>query len=493
MFRSTRGYEYDSCKAHSSRDPPTSDGNGVRDIELKHKQTAPAGADFDPPQGGPIHEQRGLVPMPPHPIPTPPHVHTSIIGNSSDLVAIAIQECIQGTPDLSPECCIYRVPERFLKGNEEFYKPRVVGIGPYFRSTSYVKTKYVDAFFRRYKLNLDACLGLVRAWEAKARSYYVEDIELSSDQFTFTMLMDATFVLELMLRHHFSRYRGNCDPIFHKPRMIEDVYHDILLIENQLPFFVLEGLYLYMQIGASTGDHHLSFTELTHDFFKHFLQIDECPANLDQVNHFVDFIRRHYLALPPPQKDEQKHNAMVHEIPPSVTALDEAGVKFETIKGSASLLNIEFNNGCLKIPNFVVDDWTETLFRNLIAFEHRFGTEKYISQFMFLMMCMIRTSKDADLLMDYGVISSMLGSSKDLSILFNHISRDVGFEKPFYYFQICANLNAYCKTRRHRWKAILKRDYFNTPWKIASTIAAIVLLVLTFTQTVCSILSLPKT
>ncbi|ONH95920.1 hypothetical protein PRUPE_7G096100 [Prunus persica] len=422
----------------------------------------------------------------------------SIIGNSSDSVAIAIQQLIRSTPDLRPECCIYNVPERFRKGNEEFYKPRVVAIGPYhFKDASYAmcKPKYVDAFFRRNKLNLDHCLGLVRAWEAKARSYYVKHIELSSDKFTFIMLMDATFVLELMLRHHFSRYRDNCDPIFHKPRMIEDVYHDILLIENQLPFFVLEGL--YEQIGTNSltpGDDHLSFTMLTHEFFKHFVKIDKFPAHVvsanDQVNHFVDFIRRYYLAPPPPQEDQQKHNANVHEIPPSVTALDEAGVKFETIKGSASLLNIEFKNGRLKIPNFIVDDWTETLFRNLIAFEQCHDTEKYISQFMFLMMCMIRTSKDADLLMDSGVISSMLGSSKDLSILFNHINRDVGFGEPFHYFQICANLNAYCNTPRHRWKAILKRDYFNTPWKLASTIAAIILLVLTFIQTICSILSL---
>ncbi|PQQ12013.1 UPF0481 protein [Prunus yedoensis var. nudiflora] len=151
-----------------------------------------------------------------------------ITGHSSDSVAIAIQECIRRTPDLWPECCIYKVPERFVKGNEEFYEPRVVSIGPYhLKDTCYVmcKPKNVDAFFRRNNLNLDHFLGLVRAWEAKARSYYVEHIELSSDQFTFIMLMDATFVLELMLRHHFSRYRDNCDPIFHKPRMIEDVYH----------------------------------------------------------------------------------------------------------------------------------------------------------------------------------------------------------------------------------------------------------------------------
>ncbi|XP_021800034.1 uncharacterized protein LOC110744375 [Prunus avium] len=96
-------------------------------------QTAPADAHFKPPQDGPIQvEEGGRKDVP------APRVHTSNsdpvakliesiysvpksfrkgnkeeprIGNSSDLVAIAIQECIRRTPDLSPECCIYKVPE----------------------------------------------------------------------------------------------------------------------------------------------------------------------------------------------------------------------------------------------------------------------------------------------------------------------------------------------------------------------------------------------
>ncbi|KAM7493079.1 hypothetical protein LguiB_027688 [Lonicera macranthoides] len=55
-----------------------------------------------------------------------------------------------------------------------------------------------------------------------------------------------------------------------------------------------------------------------------------------------------------------------------------------------------------------------------------------------------------------------------------------------------SKLNAYCKDPRHKWKATLKHDYFNSPWRTASTSAAIVLLALTFIQTVCSILGAAK-
>ncbi|KAM7490198.1 hypothetical protein LguiA_033119 [Lonicera macranthoides] len=70
---------------------------------------------------------------------------------------------------------------------------------------------------------------------------------------------------------------------------------------------------------------------------------------------------------------------------------------------------------------------------------------------------------------------------------------------PLYFFENYnvqqkppSELNAYCKDPRHKWKATLKHDYFNSPWRTASTSAAIVLLALTFIQTVCSILGATK-
>ncbi|RXH81633.1 hypothetical protein DVH24_035054 [Malus domestica] len=99
---------------------------------------------------------------------------------------------------------------------------------------------------------------------------------------------------------------------------------------------------------------------------------------------------------------------------------------------------------------------------------------------------MIRTSKDVDILIERGIISSMLGSNTDLVALFDRISK-MGW--PHDYLDLCRELHDYCTSNPwHKWKATLKRDYFDTPWKIASTIAAVILL-LTFMQTVCSFLS----
>ncbi|BAU01811.1 hypothetical protein VIGAN_11113000 [Vigna angularis var. angularis] len=64
---------------------------------------------------------------------------------------------------------------------------------------------------------------------------------------------------------------------------------------------------------------------------------------------------------------------------------------------------------------------------------------------------------------------------------------------PFFnshYFSLCNSLNDFYENPCNKYKAIFIHDYFNTPWKIASTTAAIMLLFLTFIQTVCSINSL---
>ncbi|ONH95922.1 hypothetical protein PRUPE_7G096200 [Prunus persica] len=433
--------------------------------------------------------------------------------NPRDQVAILIEGKMRGTPPFSPDCAIYQVPERFRNGNEQHYKPRVVPIGPYhsyhgsFPQMQSYKLKYVEAFTSRNGLGfIDQCLGFVRSCEIIARRYYVVPIDLSSDDFAELMLVDAIFVLELILRYQFAQYIDDGDRIYHKPRMIADVFLDVvLLIENQIPFFLLEGLY---DLVDSRYKGNLSFfVDLTHEFLKDYVKIDEFPADhapVPQVNHgvkhFVDFIRYYYL--PPSPVEGENHDRpregenpnshpRVEEIPPSVTVLDDAGVQFVTRRTTFSL-DIQFNNGSLIIPNFRVDDWTETLFRNLIAFEQCHDHQmKYISQFIFLMGGMINTSKDVDLLIEHGIISSMLGSNDDLSALFNRIGQGVAVNAQTYrYLILSQRLNAYCKAPWHIWKAILNRDYFNTPWKLASTIAAIILLVLTLIQTICSILSL---
>jgi hypothetical protein len=100
---------------------------------------------------------------------------------------------------------------------------------------------------------------------------------------------------------------------------------------------------------------------------------------------------------------------------------------------------------------------------------------------------LINTVKDVDLLVQKGILVNWLGNHEAVTTLVNNLlTRVVNTNMNSNYSDLCKDLNTFYKDPRHSWKATLRRDYFSTPWRIASTVAAIILLVLTFIQTVRS-------
>lgn len=178
--------------------------------------------------------------------------------------------------------------------------------------------------------------------------------------------------------------------------------------------------------------------------------------------------------------------------------LRKAGVKFRSGEGNC-LFEIEFSKGVLTIPKLIVNDMTETFFRNLIAYEQCGYLGYYsedITSYVILMDGFINTHHDVDLLVKQGIVKNELGESQQVADLFNNLYREVVTESSIFYFdKLCEDLNDYSRDRFHElkascftWRMMLRRDYFSNPWSFMSVLAAIVLLLLTIIQTVCSIL-----
>lgn len=420
-----------------------------------------------------------------------------------DPVVTLVNELLENLSPLSSDRCIYRVPVSLRKVNAEAYTPRVVSIGPFhlgklgFQAMEKQKLQYLQSLRRRVNLKFEDCVTILRAEEKKARNCYAETIELSSDEFIKVLLVDGCFILELLLRSYYRTlaagarsHPGNLidegDLILSNPYMISDVILDMILLENQLPFFVLSLLYDFVS-------HHSlgplpSILNLVHEFFRSITNIDQCPANIStlQVAHFVDLLRLYYS---PNFPSSGSKDTLMFGFSPSATRLHEAGVKFERITSSC-LLDLEFVNGVLKIPDLRIHDSTEIFFRNLIAFEQCHCTDRYIIHYMTLLGSIINTPADVDLLMDQGIITSIAGSSEDICALLNTVGKEAVLGDVCHFFRLCEDLNAYCKTPWNKWKATLKRDYFHTPWAVISIVGAIILLILTFIQAVCSLISL---
>ncbi|CAK9154346.1 unnamed protein product [Ilex paraguariensis] len=173
----------------------------------------------------------------------------------------------------------------------------------------------------------------------------------------------------------------------------------------------------------NNGEEIPSILKLTYKHFKSFLTLNKYPDNIstNEVKHFPDFLR--HCHLPSSPNGWQKRDPAI-EFSPSATRLHEAGIKFEVKKNSSCLFDVEFTNGVLQIPYLEIDDLTETLFRNLIAYEQCHCKEKYIIHYMALIDSMINTHKDVDLLIHHRIITSRLGSNEDVMMLFNNICKE---------------------------------------------------------------------
>ncbi|RYR00435.1 hypothetical protein Ahy_B07g088553 [Arachis hypogaea] len=174
----------------------------------------------------------------------------------------------------------------------------------------------------------------------------------------------------------------------------------------------------------------------------------------------------------------------------SATELKEAGVKFEVKKASQCLLDLQLSGHTLRIPFFRVEDITEVIVRNLLAFEQcHCINESYLADYIAVLDFLINTDKDVDLLIKNGIIENWLGDSNAVAKMFNDLGVNIMYpDFNVQYSLIFQRLNAFCARPWNKKVATLRRDYCNTPWKMVASIAGIFLLVLTVVQTVFSIL-----
>lgn len=417
---------------------------------------------------------------------------------------------------LVSRCCIYKVPQKIRKLNEEAYTPSIVSIGPFhhgdkrLESMEDLKLRYLKSFLERtHQKGLRDCIGYIKKSEEIIRCSYSETIEQNSDDFVKIILTDACFIIEYFLR---SLEWPQEDPLLSKPWLRCDVKLDLILLENQLPWFVLEDLFNLTEPCCINGEVSSFFDVAFHYFKVHFLQ-SILPSGANNSKFTINYFHEHYqqYIMKPDQVSMQLHNLTdllrIFYLPPdrlpkreretvkhlySASQLVESGVKLHVGDEDQSVLELQFSKGVLTIPRFEVCHWTETLIRNVVAFEQcHYPFQTYITDYIILLDFLIDTSQDVDTLVDKGIMTNTLGDSIAVANMINNLCLNVVQENiSGGYILLCRKLNCFYEDPSHKYKAIFIHDYFSTPWKIASFIAAIVLLLLTLIQATCSVISL---
>ncbi|KAI4332464.1 hypothetical protein L6164_017370 [Bauhinia variegata] len=324
---------------------------------------------------------------------------------------------------ITDDCCIYRVPYDAREVNPGAYTPNFISIGPLHRfdqrlqNMKMYKHIYFKQFVSRAKNKLEDLISAVKEEEPRLRRCYKELLQMSSDELVKVILEDACFIVELFYKRFHKERKSNDYKMFHPSIDI-----DLLLLENQVPFFILEKL--YDLVFASQHRNLPSFLQLSIKYFSH-----HNGQNLEPnftICHFTDLLRTFYL---PHQRPERKKYNCKHI--PTASAFKEAMGKFKMNENDC-ILDLQFSRGCLKLPYIEVDDKTETLFRNVLAFEQchptNYGLDGYMTDYVYFMDCFINTGKDVDVLIEKGILFNMLGDSEAVARLFNNLSKNICFD-----------------------------------------------------------------
>ncbi|THG15988.1 hypothetical protein TEA_010755 [Camellia sinensis var. sinensis] len=188
--------------------------------------------------------------------------------------------------------------------------------------------------------------------EERARKYYANPIDhLNSDEFVKMMLNDACFVIEFLVgvheyflvkHQHQLRQEGQqlChvidNTIVKVSWMRMHICQDLILFENQLPFFVLSEFYsMSCRRTENPNQKHPTLIELAKYPITRMLprrdKIQFENRHFNESKHFLDLVHNvchhPYLTINAEHSSTRSHKETCPKMP-RVIELEEAGVTF---------------------------------------------------------------------------------------------------------------------------------------------------------------------
>ncbi|MFS7915406.1 hypothetical protein Hanom_Chr02g00164961 [Helianthus anomalus] len=332
-------------------------------------------------------------------------------------------------------CCIFRVPPSLVEINKEAYQPRIVSIGPYHYGNKHLemiqehKWRYLDDMITRTGKSLGVFMNIIVSMENKIRESYSESTDcFGTNDLAKMMVLDGVFLIQLFLKVGQLVPSHQDDPIFRMAWIRPLLTGDLLRLENQIPFFVLQELFKEFEHGTRT------LQSLILEFFNYM--VDRRPTTLRNCEnldgkHLLDFIRMSYI-----NTIDSRISVVPNEPSPytglikPATKLEVLGVKFKVNHQADSFLDIKLQNGLLSIPQITVDDLFTSFLMNCMAFEQCYNCHclKEITAYIVFMGCLLDSSRDLSLLLQKNIIKNYFGTNKEILKLFNQVGKSMAFD-----------------------------------------------------------------
>ncbi|KAJ8439211.1 hypothetical protein Cgig2_003424 [Carnegiea gigantea] len=361
---------------------------------------------------------------------------------------------------------ICRVPPDLIR-DDSYYdancRPQVISVGPYhygeprLEAMQFYKYRMLHLVLEISKTYMSTMVNVVKNLEREAHACY-EDLprtkRFPSAVFVEMLLLDGCFIIG-----HAYKCAKDKDLAFYKAYNNYAIWKDMLLLENQIPLFVLTQLHgviqanywpyeeqlvdlLFRRLAAGwvIGRHPTSYEGEMPQLSSSLIQniggnVQSCIEILWH-NLMYDSTTKEYT-----EKMEQTRRIDVleplvdlkqHAIP-SATALTEAGVVLKH-KTTTPFWDVVFNAGVLEIPQIFIYEASELVFLNLMAFELCHVDEKKykVTPYILFMDSLVNSATDVAQLRAHGIIVYKAGSDEEVAALFNRLGKraDICLNNP---------------------------------------------------------------
>ncbi|XP_028064583.1 uncharacterized protein LOC114267719 [Camellia sinensis] len=294
-----------------------------------------------------------------------------------------------------------------------------------------------------------------------ARKCYAEEVDDELDE--EMLVIDGCFILELLYK--FQEKGLHQQLISGSPLTFYPIQHDLLHMENQLPFYVLDKLFLLTKKLMPTSSFSSSSSSSTPP-----------PDSL------IECVRSYFSTITDlgPTVDRSSSNN------------NKNGPKRSCWKGVTESVIMKVEKDYCHILHILVDGFhsftDELFFGNLFAFKQCCpGFKRRFTSYAYLIDKLISIVKDVELLEKARVISDYLGSHEEAIHLFNKLGKNVD-ASPCHFNDAYGQATGYTKRCLPKTIAYLRREYFATPWTTIAFVVAFIGFGITVTKLIQSFL-----
>ncbi|KVI12136.1 Protein of unknown function DUF247, plant [Cynara cardunculus var. scolymus] len=418
---------------------------------------------------------------------------------------------------------IDKLPPLLIKGekgrrNQEYYEPAVVSLGPYHHNrpdlaqAEKYKLITLEEFSFSSGRKIDYLYNKVFEVVHDARKCYIDGStdDYNDEEFNRMMLRDACFVLFFIECLSLSNKKVMLNNEYLGALGFANVVRDIFLLENQIPFVVLEvlldlrfddkgekvlnGFFNYLNYGELIPREELKVLE------------DEYPLHLLELyrSYFISLSRfglsstissRWRKWTKKTDAEEDYNYVKRNRSFASVMELKAKGIFVKCSYDESTNEDIKFHSRCcygeLELVRRAVSSNSKAIYLNMIAYEmcpHN-PNDFRVSTYIRVMKSLIVHPDDVKELRNSSILLHTLGRDEEVVKMYDEI--EVPAVNLYMFNQLRRGIEKHCKNKYKTWAAELITVYFSSPWKTVALLVASAILFTTFLQTYFTIRPLP--